>query len=100
MPANSADSASTRNHPTAGSRMTAIALEGVPAAVPVVAFLVFAQPDDANGDTFVPQTTAILDSQGQKAVPGVCMACHGGSYTLATHTVSDARFLPFDTTPF
>jgi hypothetical protein len=54
-----------------------------------------------------PLSQAILDSQGPKSVPGVCMACHGGSYTSVdsqqpadSHTVSNARFLPFDAASF
>jgi hypothetical protein len=29
-------------------------------------------------------------------VPVMCMACHGGTYSYATHQVTDASFLPFD----
>jgi hypothetical protein len=41
---------------------------------------------------------AVLDSQSFKAVPGVCIACHGGGYV--NHQVLDGRFLPFDTPTF
>jgi len=44
----------------------------------------------------VRQTTAALDSEGAKAVPVMCMACHGGSYDYAAHAVHSASFLPFD----
>ncbi|MEM9101556.1 MAG: hypothetical protein AAGB12_04480 [Pseudomonadota bacterium] len=37
-----------------------------------------------------------LDQQGAKAVPGVCLNCHGGRYDPASNSVIDARFLPFD----
>lgn len=37
-----------------------------------------------------------LDEQGAKAVPGVCLNCHGGSYNPSNDAVTDARFLPFD----
>jgi hypothetical protein len=70
---------------------------------PYVEFIVFAQPNDPNIDDFVPKTEAILDSEGPKAVPGVCLACHGGSYSNTAHNMSGplmARFLPFDTPSF
>ncbi len=63
---------------------------------PFVYFMVFAQPNDPNIDDFVLQTNAVLDSGGKKAVPGVCIACHGGTYNGTVHGVSKARFLPFD----
>lgn len=72
--------------------------------IPYVAFIVFAQPGDPNIDDFVPNAEAVLDSEGPKAVPGVCIACHGGSYTAGmVHNMSGplmARFLPFDTPSF
>lgn len=48
---------------------------------------------DENGDR---ADKALLDRQGAKAVPGMCMSCHGGTYDAATDSVRDARFLPFD----
>ena len=45
-------------------------------------------------------TDAELDTEGLKAVPGVCLACHGGHYDAATHTVSGASFLPFNLKSF
>lgn len=37
-----------------------------------------------------------LDREGPKFVPHMCLACHGGAYDDATHTVRGASFLPFD----
>lgn len=54
-----------------------------------VKFYVF----DGNGNR---QTQAILDSEGIKQVPQICLPCHGGSYDTGTHTVFAASFLPFD----
>jgi hypothetical protein len=71
---------------------------------PNVYFIVFTPPSqkDSNIDDFVPNTEALLDTDGAKAVPGVCIACHGGTYNAAgaPHNVSGARFLPFDTPSF
>jgi hypothetical protein len=46
---------------------------------------------------------AILDQEGSKTVPRICMACHGGTYNATTHSVQapsggqlGASFLPFD----
>jgi len=36
------------------------------------------------------------DEPGPKAVPRMCMACHGGTYNTTSHSVSGASFLPFD----
>jgi hypothetical protein len=43
---------------------------------------------------------AALDSEGNKAVPGVCIACHGGNYLRYAHRTSGSSFLPFDTSLF
>ncbi len=59
-----------------------------------VTFYVFSQPDG------VRQPTAALDNEGQKAVPAMCMTCHGGSYDYGTHAVANASFLPFDLQSF
>ena len=45
-------------------------------------------------------TTAALDSKGAKAIPQMCMTCHGGSYNAQTHHVTGASFLPFDVFSF
>jgi hypothetical protein len=37
-----------------------------------------------------------LDGEGGKTTPRMCMACHGGTYDSATHSVTGAQFLPFD----
>jgi cytochrome c5 len=37
-----------------------------------------------------------LDFEGGKTSPRMCMACHGGEYDAATHSVTGAQFLPFD----
>ena len=60
-----------------------------------VSFYVYFNKGNADG---VAATFAILDSEGPKAVPGLCIACHGGAYT--NHLVLDGRFLPFDTPSF
>lgn len=65
-----------------------------------VAFFVF----DGNGNL---SDTAALDTQGGKTVPRMCMACHGGTYNTATHSVEapatgqlGTSFLPFDVWSF
>jgi len=50
------------------------------------------------GDILVPQ--AVLDSQGPKNVPQLCIACHGGFYDPTAHKVTNASFLPFDVFSF
>lgn len=45
-------------------------------------------------------TNAVLDSQGPKFTPQLCIQCHGGSYSTTTHTASGASFLPFDVFSF
>lgn len=41
-----------------------------------------------------------LDQEGQKSVPRMCMACHGGSYDAGSNTATGASFLPFDVFAF
>jgi hypothetical protein len=48
----------------------------------------------------VRQTQAVLDTEGPKDVPRICIACHGGRYDPATKLVRAARFLPFDVASF
>ncbi len=43
---------------------------------------------------------AALDSEGDKAFPGLCLPCHGGTYDDSTHTITGASFLPFDLDQF
>jgi cytochrome c5 len=45
-------------------------------------------------------TAAALDSQGAKAIPGICQNCHGGTYNAQTNLVEKANFLPFDVFSF
>lgn len=58
-----------------------------------VTFYVFG-PDEKRA------TEAILDSEGPKQVPQICLPCHGGSYSYNSNThfasVMGASFLPFD----
>ena len=72
--------------------------------IPIVQFIVFAPASFAphlDIDNFFPSIAAILDSEGPKSVPGVCMACHNGSDLGASpHPTSGPRFLPFDTPSF
>jgi hypothetical protein len=65
-----------------------------------VSFYVF----DQNGILTV---DAALDGEGPKTVPRMCMACHGGTYSTTSHSVSaalggghTASFLPFDVQSF
>jgi len=48
---------------------------------------------DGNGNLLV---NPALDGEGGKTNPRMCMACHGGTYDIGTHSVSGASFLPFD----
>jgi cytochrome c5 len=57
-----------------------------------VTFYVF----DGEGNLFTPA----LDGEGEKTNPRMCMACHGGTYVPATHSVTGAQFLPFDVFSF
>ncbi len=36
-----------------------------------------------------------LDSEGPKALPHVCLTCHGGNYNPETHNITGAAFLEF-----
>lgn len=48
-------------------------------------------------------TSAKLDGDtGAKAVPGLCLSCHGGSYdaTPGAHNALSSNFLPFDSPTF
>lgn len=44
--------------------------------------------------------TAALDTEGNKLVPQMCMACHGGTYNDATDEATNSSFLPFDVFSF
>lgn len=52
---------------------------------------------DENGNRL---NSVALDSEGGKAVPQLCLSCHGGNYDSATNAVNGASFLPFDTAAF
>ena len=45
-------------------------------------------------------TSAALDTEGAKPIPGLCLSCHGGVYNPSTNSVSGAKFLPFDLEAF
>jgi Carboxypeptidase regulatory-like domain len=75
----------------------------LPPQVDRVSFYVFsnnnpANPTDPNDGKLV--TSAILDGEGAKAVPGLCLDCHGGQYDPAAHKAQKANFLPFDAPSF
>jgi hypothetical protein len=44
--------------------------------------------------------SAALDSEGNKLVPQMCMACHGGTYINVTDQALGGSFLPFDVFTF
>ncbi|WP_158807634.1 carboxypeptidase-like regulatory domain-containing protein [Beijerinckia sp. L45] len=74
-------------------------LLGQPSPPPQVNFFVFnAGLSDVNDGALV--TEAVLDSQGPKALPGLCISCHAGAYDGAAHNVKLANFLPFDSPSF
>jgi hypothetical protein len=70
----------------------------------VAPFATVAMDKDANGNvnfyayngvgTLAPEV--VLDTEAKKPMPNVCTSCHGGRYTVASHTLSGASFLPFD----
>ncbi len=73
-----------------------VAMEYVAAAGPTgVKFYVY---NHATGDALANQ--AILDSEGPKNVPHLCIQCHGGQYNSSTNLVSGSSFLPFDVFSF
>ena len=53
---------------------------------------------DLGDDVLLPRIA--LDQEGQKSVPRMCMACHGGTYDANTDTATGASFLPFDVFAF
>lgn len=53
---------------------------------------------DATGNRL---NAAVLDSEGPKFVPQICLACHGGTFSSNNPgPVAGASFLPFDTSSF
>lgn len=47
-------------------------------------------------EQFTVSPTVALDTEGDKYLPHVCLACHGGTYNPATRKVDGASFLPID----
>jgi hypothetical protein len=89
-PQDSIEHAEQGKSPIATVAMLSAVVEAVGAQFQnTVEFFVY----DANGN---PLQFAKLDSDAPKVVPGICLACHGGAYDSTAHTVTDARFLPFD----
>lgn len=74
-------------------------VRGIPAQPYRVQFYIFSNnnkknPNDINDGDLL--NAAILDSEGNKALPGLCMDCHGGSYDKAAHKAQNSVFLAFD----
>jgi len=65
-----------------------------------VQFYVYIWFDSEPPDNALLTPVAELDSEGNKSVPGVCMACHGGVVNPETKKVENASFLPFDVYSF
>ncbi len=65
-----------------------------------VQFYVFSNTLNGDGNDGSLLSAAVLDSQGPKATPGICLTCHGGQYDAALHKAKDSNFLPFDAPSF
>jgi hypothetical protein len=71
-----------------------------------VQFYVFDNTLNGDGNDGGLLNYAVLDSQGPKATPGVCLTCHGGQYAVDRdrdrdrHWARDSNFLPFDAPSF
>jgi hypothetical protein len=64
-----------------------------------VRFYVYAGPNDPQCPTDKPRcrlNNVALDGGGAKAVPQLCLNCHGGTFDPATKKIFGAHFLPFD----
>jgi len=61
-----------------------------------VIFLVYPHSELTDPLDSIGGSEAELDTEGPKSMPGVCLACHGGSYDASKNAVVGARFLPFD----
>jgi hypothetical protein len=83
------DDAVTARSPFATVAMTFTPNTGTANNANAVAFYAF----NGQGD-LIP--SAALDGEGNKTIPRMCMACHGGTYDANTHSVTGASFLPFD----
>lgn len=61
-------------------------------------------PNDITFYIYAPSgvlTTGVsLDGEGDKFLPNMCLACHGGTYNPTSNATSDANFLPFDVESF
>jgi len=98
-PRKAADVAALENHAIATVAMEVDALPGGGSSLAFtrfgdVRFLAYF----ADG---LPFQNPALDSEGPKTIPGLCMACHGGSYVPSSSpsgpSVKKGNFLPFDT---
>jgi hypothetical protein len=65
-----------------------------------VQFYVFSNTLNGDGNDGGLLNAALLDSQGAKATPGICLTCHGGQYDPTLHKAKDSNFLPFDAPSF
>jgi len=81
-------------------------LDGIPEGQNPVATVAM-ETDSTQGAKFyvynaagnlIPQAT--LDSEGPKAVPNICLVCHGGNYNSTTNQVTGASFREFDAFSF
>ena len=66
-----------------------------------VKFYVYAEPSQSatlDENKYIAQPQAALDNEGLKAIPTMCMTCHGGTYDSNSHLTTNSSFLPFDIT--
>jgi hypothetical protein len=100
------DSVSSLHDAVNGNNPVAtVAMEYSPAGgTEGVKFYVFLQAGGAGGKRI---SFAILDSEGKKSIPQICLVCHGGSYNATAvmggppaHTVTGASFREFDVVTF
>ncbi|MCM3901634.1 MAG: hypothetical protein ND866_07995 [Pyrinomonadaceae bacterium] len=64
-----------------------------------VRFYVYGVKNNLTGKSSL-ELNAALDGEGLKAVPQMCLTCHGGFFIPATNKVLNASFLPFDVFSF
>ena len=76
----------------------------LPTVAMVYDYTIDGQPNDVRFYVYAPNgnllTQVGLDSEGDKSVPGLCLACHGGTYDAGTNQVTGAQFLPWDLESF
>ncbi len=81
----------------------------LPTVAMVYDYTIDGQPNDVMFFVYDPAGNLLrqvaLDSEGDKFVPNLCLACHGGTYDssdvgLSPNSVLDAHFLPFDVDSF